>query len=101
MFRYAQINESGFVVSDSFLSGEVTAVHMIEIAEGFDLTNKKYVEGQWVEYTPEPPVPQPTEQEILQAELLLNQMTILDNQTAQDTTMAEILIGQTGGALNV
>ena len=44
----------------------------------------------------EPEPPQPTEQEILQAELLLNQMTILENQTSQDAVMAEILLGQLG-----
>jgi len=42
------------------------------------------------------PQPQPTEGEILQAELLLNQVTILENQTAQDAVMAEILLGQLG-----
>ncbi|KXL53509.1 hypothetical protein CLNEO_07350 [Anaerotignum neopropionicum] len=40
------------------------------------------------------PEPQPTEQDILQAELLLNQMSILDNQGAQDAVMAKILLGQ-------
>ena len=63
MYRYAQINENGIVVCDSYLSGKVTADHMIEIAEGFDLTNKKYVDGKWVEYTPEPIIEALTEQE--------------------------------------
>lgn len=52
--RYAQIDGNGFVVSDSWLSGEVEADNMIPIAEDFDLTNKKYVDGKWVEYIPEP-----------------------------------------------
>lgn len=47
MFRYAQINEDGFVVSDSYLSDEVTADKMIAIAEDFVLTSKKYVGGEW------------------------------------------------------
>ncbi|MEA5085592.1 MAG: hypothetical protein VB018_15840 [Lachnospiraceae bacterium] len=63
MFRYAQINENGIVVSDSYLSGEVTAENMISIAEDFVLTNKKYVDGEWVEYVPEPIVEVLTEQE--------------------------------------
>ena len=54
MYRYAQINSNGYVVSDSYLSGEVTADNMIPISEDFDLSNIKYVDGSWVEYTPEP-----------------------------------------------
>lgn len=65
MFRYAQIDENGYVVSDSHLSGEVKTDNMIPISEDFDLTNKKYVNGEWVEYTPEPIEPEPTAEEIL------------------------------------
>ena len=65
MFRYAQIDENGYVVSDSYLSGEAKADNMIPISEDFDLTNKKYVNGEWVEYTPEPIEPEPTAEEIL------------------------------------
>ena len=61
MFRYAQIDENGYVVSDSYLSGEVKSDNMIPISEDFDLTNKKYVNGEWVEYTPEPIEPEPTQ----------------------------------------
>ncbi|HCT64258.1 MAG TPA: flagellar basal-body rod protein [Lachnospiraceae bacterium] len=101
MFRYAQINESGFVVSDSFLGGEVTADHMIAIAEDFVLTNKKYVDGQWVEYVPEPIVEVPTEEELVNAEILLNQVTQEARLTAIDEVLAVILLNSTGGALNV
>lgn len=72
MFRYAQIDEKGFVISDSYLSGEVKAEDMIAIAEGFDITNKKYVDGKWVEYTPEPIVEVPTEQEKTMLETAVN-----------------------------
>ena len=72
MFRYAQINDEGFVVSDSYLSGEDTADNMIAIAEDFNLTNKKYVDGKWVEYTPEPIVEVLTEQEKIKLETALN-----------------------------
>ena len=54
MFRYAQIDENGYVVSDSHLSGEVNYPNMIPVSDDFDLTNKKYVDGEWVEYEPEP-----------------------------------------------
>ncbi|MDD3570234.1 MAG: flagellar basal-body rod protein [Lachnospiraceae bacterium] len=72
MFRYAQINEEGIVVSDSYLSGEVIAKNMIAIAEDFDLNNKKYVDGKWVECTPEPIAQVLTEQEKTALETALN-----------------------------
>ena len=46
MIRYAQIDiETGIVISDSYLSGEVEAENLIQIEEDFDLTNKKYENG--------------------------------------------------------
>lgn len=45
---------------------------------------------------PESTTPEPTEQDFLQAEILLNQVTILENQRAQDAAMAAILLGQLG-----
>lgn len=42
MFRYAQIDENGYIISDSYLSGEVIADHMISVGEDFDPANKKY-----------------------------------------------------------
>lgn len=44
---------------------------------------------------------QSTEQEELNAEMLLNQVTILENQQAQDEVLAEILLNQVGGIENV
>lgn len=54
MYRYAQIDDEGYVVSDSYLSGEISNNNMILLDMDFDITNKKYVGGKWVEYTPEP-----------------------------------------------
>jgi|GEM_PF-2719986 hypothetical protein len=101
MFRYAQINESGIVVSDSFLSSEVTADNMIAIAQDFKLINKKYVNGEWLAYAPEPIVEVPTTQELVNAEILLNQVTQDARLTAIDETLAVILLNSTGGVLNV
>ena len=50
MYRYAQIDENGYVVSDSYLSGEVTADNMIPVSDDFDLSNKRYVDGEWQTY---------------------------------------------------
>ncbi|MGE4214834.1 MAG: flagellar basal-body rod protein [Anaerotignaceae bacterium] len=72
MYRYAQINENGFVVSDSHLSGEVVADNMIGIEENFDIRNKKYTNGEWVEFNPEPMVETLTEQEKTALETAVN-----------------------------
>lgn len=101
MFRYAQINENGFVVSDSYLSGEVIASNMIPIADDFVLTNKKFSEGVWVEYTPEAVVEVPITQEVVNAQILLNQVTQDARLNAIDETLAVVLLNSTGGALNV
>lgn len=53
---------------------------------------KKYVDGEWVEYPQ--PEPEPTEEEIAQAEMLLMQVETLENQEAQDEVLAEILLNQ-------
>ena len=53
MFRYAQINENGYVVSDSHLSGVVEADNMIPIAPDFDLRNKRWNGTGWKAYEPE------------------------------------------------
>lgn len=99
MYRYVQINtETGQVVGDSYLSGPVAYPHMIPIPDDFDLAGKKYVDGKWVEDAPvEPAEPEPTEQELINAEMLLNQATILSNQEATDEVLAEILLNQVGG----
>lgn len=41
--------------------------------------------------------PEPTEQELINAEILLNQAEILNNQNATDEVLAEILLNQIGG----
>ena len=48
--RYAQINQKGICIADSFLSGEVIAENMILLKEDepSPLT-KKYVNGVWEE----------------------------------------------------
>lgn len=74
MYRYAQIDDNGYLVSDSFLSGEVTSDNMIPIPEDFNLANKKYNREtkQWEDYIPEP-IPQPVTQEDINNQILINQ----------------------------
>lgn len=54
MYRYAQIDENGFVFCDSFLSGIIENPNLILIDLDFDLSNKKYENGTWVTYIQEP-----------------------------------------------
>lgn len=99
MIRYAQINtKTGIVTVDSYLSGEVEAENMIRIDEDFDLTNKKYENGKWVEYVPEvSEIEETVSNEEIQAEILLNQAEIISKQNEHDEILAELLLGQQKG----
>lgn len=99
MYRYAQINSgTGDVVSDSHLSGPVDRADLIPVPDDFDIWNKRYVNGEWVEEElAEPEEPEPTEQELINAEILQNQAEMLSNQNAADEALAEILLNQIGG----
>ena len=54
MYRYAQVDKEGNVISDSYLSGEVSMDNMIPLSDGFELADKKYVNGRWVGTEPAP-----------------------------------------------
>ena len=105
MIRYAQIDsKTGMVISDSYLSGEVEAENMIQIEEGFDLTNKRYIDGNWIEYVPESNETENSKNEteisdaeLIQAEMLLNQESIIAKQKEHDEILAELLLGQQKG----
>lgn len=112
MIRYAQIDiETGIVVSDSYLNEEVEAENMIQIEEGFDLTNRRYIDGKWIEYVSEKNETENSKNEtknngneteisdyeIIQAEMLLNQESIIAKQKEHDEILAELLLGQQKG----
>lgn len=108
--------EDGRVIYDADYLTDVDAGKYVEVQECPPIPPKEGMFGYYVanletgkieisyrKFEPEPippeppePVPEPTEDEILQAEMLLNQTTILENQTAQDAVLAEILLGQLG-----
>lgn len=73
MYRYAIINiETGIIEGISNLTGEVNKPDMILITEDFDITNKKYVNGEWIEYIPEPlPPPKPTQLDEIQEQQII------------------------------
>ena len=99
MIRYAQINtKTGIVTVDSYLSGEVEAENMIRIDEDFDLTNKRYIDRNWVEYVPKvSEIEEIVSNEEIQAEILLNQAEIISKQNEHDEILAELLLGQQKG----
>ncbi len=70
MYKYAIINEGGIVVGISYLSGEVDKDNMILLEEDFDTTGKKYENDRWVEYEEEEKLPQVTQQEIINAQII-------------------------------
>ena len=79
MYRYAQIDNEGYVISDSHLSGIVNHDNMIRIEQGFNLTNKKYnlETKEWEDYEPITPTPEPTLEDKV-TEVQDNQLVMMD-----------------------
>ena len=97
-YYYAQLNDENMCYGVSELSNEVSSEKLI-LLEEYDISilGKKYENGTWVTLAPEIlPDPKPTESELIQAELLLNQVEMLNRQTEMDETLAAILLNQIG-----
>lgn len=68
--HYAQIDDNGYIVGISHLSGKKSEPNLIQIDADFDPTNKKWNGASWESYTPtEPPEPEPTQLDIIEAEV--------------------------------
>lgn len=90
MYHYAQIDENGYIVGISNLSGEVVRENLIQIEEDFDPTNKKWNGTSWESYTPpEPPEPEPTQLDRMEAQLNKSQDEI--RQEGADMVMEELV----------
>lgn len=93
----ATLNEEG--ICNGLWSGDWNGERELKdneiIVENSSVMGKRYVNGEWVE-VPQPE-PLPTDEEIMQAEVLLNQTEILAKQNEQDMVLAEILLNQMGG----
>lgn len=88
--HYAQIDENGYIVGISHLSGEVIRENMIQINEDFDPTNKKWNGTSWESYTPpEPPEPEPTMDEKIYEAVSKSQDEI--RQEGADMVMEELV----------
>lgn len=98
MYMYAQLNEESLCNGLSRLSGEVTADKMVLIEEyDTSIIGKKYEDGKWIEMPKVEVVEEPTEQEIIQAELLLNQVLMQEQLNSIDEVNAQILLNTMGG----
>lgn len=66
------------------------------VKEDVSLLGKRYNNGVWEDVELEDSIPKSTEDEILRAEILLNQQMILSKQTEIDAVLAEVLLNQQG-----
>lgn len=90
MYHYAQIDENGYIVGISHLSGEVPDPNLIQIDEDFDPTNKKWNGTSWESYTPpEPPEPEPTMDEKIYEAVSKSQDEV--RQEGADMVMEELV----------
>lgn len=90
MYHYAQLDENGYIVGISNLSGEVVRENLIQIEEDFDPTNKKWNGTSWESYTPpEPPEPEPTQLDRMEAQLAKSQDEL--RQEGADMMMSELV----------
>lgn len=93
---YAQLDNNNVCIGISQLSGEVQVENMLQI-ENYDVTilGKKYENGKWIEL-PNPPV-EPTEEEFIIAQTLINQASIKEQLNTIDETNSQILLKLVGG----
>ena len=90
----AYINEEG--ICNGVWAGDWNGERELKeneiIVESSFVLGMRYVDGEWVE-VPQPE-PEPTEEELAQAEMLLMGTEILAKQNEQDEVLAEILLNQ-------
>lgn len=88
--HYAQIDENGYIVGISHLSGEMSEPNLIQIDEDFDPTNKRWNGTYWESYTPpEPPEPEPSIEEKIFVAVSKSQDEI--RQEGADMVMEELV----------
>ena len=90
MYHYAAIDDNGYIIGISHLSGEMSEPNLIQIDVDFDPTNKKWNGESWESYTPpESPVPEPTINEKIYEAVSKSQDEI--RQEGADMVMDELL----------
>ena len=96
-YYYAEIDDNNICYSVSDLGSEINKATLIKIPE-YDLSylGKRYENGEWSEVERLETEYEPTETDIINAEILLNQADILAKQNEHDEVLAEILLNQMG-----
>lgn len=94
-----QVGQTRLIIGMSLSPNEVIAIIDGELKPGWtELTEEEYLALGGVTPQPtEPVIPEPTEQELVNAELLLGQAHIMENQAAIEETAALILLETVGG----
>ncbi|WP_302380892.1 flagellar basal-body rod protein [Anaerotignum lactatifermentans] len=88
--HYAQIDENGYIVGISHLSGKMSEPNLIQIDEDFDPNNKRWNGESWESYTPpEPSEPEPTQLDRMEAQLNKSQDEI--RQEGANSVMEELV----------
>lgn len=92
-----QVGQTRLILGVSVSDTEAICEIVGELQEGWtEITEEEY--RQYVP-KPEPVIPEPTEQEIVNAELLLGQAILTENQAAIEETVALILLETVGGGI--
>lgn len=96
-YFYAEINENNICHSLLSTPKITEAENMIEV-DSYDMSliGKKYENGIWKDT--EQSVEEISDTELIQAEMLLNQESIIAKQNEHDEILAELLLGQQKGA---
>ncbi len=95
---YVQLDANNICVGVSQLRGKVEAENMIEIPTyDISLFGKRYNNGDWLEVPKGEQEPQPTEQDLLNAQLLLNQTEQDAKLKSIDEALSLVLLNQEGG----
>ncbi|MCI1930872.1 MAG: flagellar basal-body rod protein [Clostridia bacterium] len=92
---YAQINDENICTCVSQLSGEIDNKSLIQI-DSYDtsLLGKKYENNTWEETESKEETDDVSDNELFQAEALLNQQNIIIKQNEHDEVLAQILLDQ-------
>lgn len=95
-YFYAEINENNTCYSLLDTPTTIEAENMIEV-ESYDMSfiGKKYENGIWK--ATEKAVEEISDDELIRAEMLLNQESIIAKQKEHDEILAELLLGQQKG----
>jgi hypothetical protein len=89
MFIYVEIDENGIPFSRLMTPDEIISDTMIPVTEDFDWTSKKYFDGDWVDYIPEPVEPETTQLDRMEEKI----DTLVSGTTSENTEAINAFLG--------